>query len=101
MKQYPIWNQISSCAYKNSNKSYGVREHSEIKTFVGSSVRHSHHFCTIKQTRKTFGDWFSFCLWVDGNLIKQTWFNNKTKEYKEHLTEKELDYCIKFGFGLK
>jgi len=83
MKQYPIWNQINSCAYKSSNKSYGVREHSEIRMLVGSSSTYSNHFCTIKQTKKTFGDWSSFCVLIDGKIIKQSWFNNKTKEFRK------------------
>lgn len=28
MRQYKIWNKINSCLYKNSNKSYGVNDHS-------------------------------------------------------------------------
>ena len=83
MKQYPIWNRINSCAYKSSNKSYGVREHSEIDMLVGSSVRHSHELCTIKQTKKVFGDWSSFCVFIDDKKVKQGWFNNKTKEFRK------------------
>jgi hypothetical protein len=50
---------------------------------VGSGSKNSHHFCTIEQTKKQFGDWLSFRLKVDGKVIKQSYYNKKTKEYTE------------------
>ena len=82
-RQYSIWNEINSCAYTNGNKSYGVHEHSSINMKVGSGSKNSHHFCTIEQTKKQFGDWLSFRLKVDGKVIKQSYYNKKTKEYTE------------------
>ena len=29
MRQYPVWNQVYSCAYKQSNKGYGVNQYIE------------------------------------------------------------------------
>ena len=45
-RSYPIYNVIDSCAYASKpytkgNKSYGVRDHSEIHVKVGSSGTHS------------------------------------------------------------
>ena len=71
-RQYPIWNRISSCAYKNGNKSYGVREHSEVEVCIGTSSMNSNHFLDHKLTHKKHenGDrtyWFS----VDNVVIKK------------------------------
>tara|TARA_R110001632_G_scaffold138803_1_gene254522 strand:- start:193 stop:477 length:285 start_codon:yes stop_codon:yes gene_type:complete len=80
-RSYPIWNDISSCAYKSSNKSYGVREHSEINVKVGTSRSYSYDLCTIKETKKIFGNWISYCVFVDDKKVKQAFFNNKTKVF--------------------
>jgi len=62
-RSYPIWNEINSCLYK-SMQSYGVKDHSEIDMNVGQGARHSHLLCTIKQTRREYGDWVSFCVFT-------------------------------------
>jgi|TARA_R100000482_G_scaffold121034_1_gene66823 hypothetical protein len=85
-RSYPIWNEINSCAYseagkRTGNKSYGVKEHSEINVKVGSSASHSFDFCQIKQTKKRFGQWSSFQISIDGKIIKRAYFNNKTKKF--------------------
>ena len=85
-RSYPIYNVIDSCAYaskpdKKGNKSYGVRDHSEIHVKVGSSGTLSNDFCTIKQTKRDFGDWSVFRLKVDNKIIKTAYFNKVTKHY--------------------
>lgn len=82
-RQYSIWNEINSCAYANGNKSYGVNDHSSIKMRVGSGSRNSHVFCTIDQSKKQFGDWLSFRLKVDNVVVKESYYNVETKEYRE------------------
>tara|TARA_R100000734_G_scaffold10596_1_gene8008 strand:- start:213 stop:512 length:300 start_codon:yes stop_codon:yes gene_type:complete len=86
MRSYPIYNIINSCAYaskpyQKGNKSYGVREHSEINVKVGSGAAYSNDFCTIKQTVKSFGNWSVFRLKVDNKVIKTAYFNKVTKHY--------------------
>lgn len=82
-RAYPIWNKISSCAYKSSNKSYGVRAHNEIEMLVGSGKNHSELMATIKQTRKEYGDWSSFHLYVDDKLVRAMYYNKRTKEFRK------------------
>lgn len=82
-RSYPIWNTINSCAYRNSNKSYGVKEHSEITMHVGSSSTNSKIMATIKQTKKDFGIWRSFRLSVNGKVIEQLWYNTRSKKYQK------------------
>lgn len=57
MRQYPIWNNIQSCAYANKqgrsgNKSYGIKEHGETQILVGTSRSNSHEFVTHKTTHR-------------------------------------------------
>ena len=57
MRQYPIWNNIQSCAYANTtgrtgNKSYGIKEHGETQILVGTSRSNSHEFLTHKTTHR-------------------------------------------------
>lgn len=88
-RSYPIWNKITSCAYKSSNKSYGVREHNEIDMLVGYGSNHSKSMCIIKQTQKDLGVWRSYRLYVDGKLIKQMYFNKETCKFRKRIP-KEL-----------
>jgi hypothetical protein len=57
MQSYPIWNQINSCIYADKagskgNKSYGVKQHSEVSIYVGTSARNSHKFLTHSVTHR-------------------------------------------------
>ena len=57
MRQYPIWNNIQSCAYsatsgRTGNKSYGVKEHNECNVLIGTSRSNSHEFLTHKVTHR-------------------------------------------------
>ena len=84
-KSYNIWNEINSCAY-SSAKSYGVKNHSEIYSYYGSSKTHSEKLGTIKFSRKLlFNNWYSYCILLDGKIIRQRYFNNKTKEHRKRL----------------
>jgi hypothetical protein len=74
--QYPIWNKINSCIYaeksgRTGNKSYGVRQHSEVEICVGTSAKNSHIFLKHSVTHRTHenGD-REFRFYVDGELLK-------------------------------
>lgn len=85
MRQYPIWNQINSCIYKSPNKSYGVKNHSEITTFIGSSSTHSYKFCNTKFTRRELHNGLIlFRVYVDDIIIKEAIFCDKSKQLLEN-----------------
>ena len=90
MRQYPIWNNINSCAYKSrrdingnstGNKSYGVKEHGECEIVIGTSSRNSHHFLNHKTTHRLLdnGD-RSYRFYVDGIVIKEAILKKGEKE---------------------
>ena len=84
-RSYNIWNEIDSCIYQSA-KSYGVKDHSEINSYYGSSKTHSSKLGTIKFSRKhLFENWSSYCILLDGKIIRQRYFNNKTKEHRKRL----------------
>ena len=40
----------------------------------------------IKYTRRNlFGNWYSYCILLDGKIIRQRYFNNKTKEHRKRI----------------
>ena len=89
MRSYPIWNVINSCIYSNynkgsGNKSYGVKKHSTIDMYVGTSKQNSYHLAEITQKVSTnqHGNKV-FTLYVDGKCIVEGILNNNTKEYKK------------------
>ncbi len=74
-RQYPIWNQINSCAY-SSDKSYGARIDSAVTVRIGSSGSNSHKFVNHVTTKdrttdEKHGDVIRFRFWVCGALIKE------------------------------
>tara|TARA_R110002020_G_scaffold453806_2_gene668902 strand:+ start:21762 stop:22052 length:291 start_codon:yes stop_codon:yes gene_type:complete len=84
-RSYNIWNEINSCAYASA-KSYGIKDHSEIISHYGSSATHSKKLGKITYTRRNlFGDWYSYCILLDGKIIRQRYFNNKTKEHRKRI----------------
>jgi len=84
-RSYNIWNEINSCAY-SSAKSYGIKDHSEIISFYGSSSTHSKKLGVIRYTRRNlFGNWYSYCILLDDKIIRQRYFNNKTKEHRKRI----------------
>ena len=80
MKQYPIWNIVTSCIYKG-NKSYGIREHGEVEVRVGTSSKNSHIFLRHKTTHKILenGD-REYRFYVDDELIKRALLPKGKKE---------------------
>lgn len=88
MHSYPIWNQVQACIYK-SDKSYGVKERGEVSIKVGTSRTYSFDFVDHKTTVKDIDKHTKeYRFYVDGHLIKQAFFNTKTKEF----TLKKIDF---------
>ena len=87
-KSYPIWNQVQACIYK-SDKSYGVRNEGVVNVKVGTSSTYSYdfvkHVTTVKDIDKHTKE---YRFYVDNHLIKQAFFNTKTKEF----TLKDIDF---------
>ncbi len=78
MKSYPIWTEVTACNYKNS-KSFGSKETSQQKIYVGTSKKNSHELATIVTTRRIENDVVVFRFSVDGNVLKEIRMCNKTK----------------------
>ena len=92
MRSYPIWNRINSCAYKNSNKSYGVKEHSETSVVVGTSASNSHPFLTHKVTHRLHADGSrTYRFYVDNKLIKEAVLTKDGKYSRQH-----ADFILKY-----
>ncbi len=82
MRSHRVWNNIYAENYANPNsKSFGGEFTQDIS--VGSSATHSNHFANITvRERAMYGtDWSVFELRLDGELLKRSAFNNKTKDY--------------------
>ena len=54
-RQYPIWNDVTNCAYKSS-KSYGNKEDGRVTIKVGTSSYNSHTLCVHRITHKKNDD---------------------------------------------
>ena len=54
-RQYPIWNDVTNCAYKSS-KSYGNKEDGRVTIKVGTSSSNSHTLCDHRVTHKINDD---------------------------------------------
>ena len=84
-KQYPIYNIINSCAYKQENKSYGIREHGELHCRIGTSKQRSYKFFNTKTThREIKPNLHEYRFYLDGQLIK-------TARYDYILDEVEIE----------
>jgi len=77
-RQYPIFNRITSCAYKQDNKSYGINKHGELDCYVGTSKQRSYKFFSTKTThRETVNGLHEYRFFVDGQLIKRAVYDYK------------------------
>jgi len=87
-KQYPIYNVINSCAYKQSNKSYGIREHGSLNCWIGTSSQRSYKFFKTETThREIKPNLHEYRFYLDGHLIK-------TARYDYILDEVEIETNI-------
>ena len=74
-----IWNDVTSCGYKNS-PSWGGMNHVTQTTFVGSSPQNSHELAELEISRKFYDRFVAFNYVVDGKLLSQAIFlRNKDK----------------------
>ena len=80
-RQYPVYNIINSCAYKQSNKSYGIRKHGELTWYVGTSSARSFKFFKTETTHKeTVNGLHVYKFFVDGQLIKKAVYDYELDE---------------------
>ena len=84
-RQYPIWNEIDSCAYarnnKKGNKSYGINEHGELDCYIGTSVQNSYKFFDTKTThRQIKPNLHEYRFFLDGYLIKRAVYDKVLDE---------------------
>ena len=77
-RQYPVYNIINSCAYKQSNKSYGIRKHGDLTCYVGtSSARSFKFFKTTTEHEELSPGLHVYKFFVDGQLIKKAIYDYK------------------------
>ena len=80
MRQYPIYNIVTACIYKNGtptswhtgSKSYGVKETGDVEVRVGTSSKNSHTFLKHSTTYRLLdnGD-REFRFYIDGEIVKR------------------------------
>lgn len=71
-RQYPIYNKIESCAYKQGNKSYGIDKHGELSCYIGTSKQRSYKFFETKTTHREYiNGLHEYRFFLDGKLIKR------------------------------
>ncbi len=78
-RSYPIWIDVDSCIYK-SNKSYGARDTNIQKIYVGSSGSNSHKLVELKTTKRVENGVIIFRFSVDGKILKERKFCEKTQK---------------------
>lgn len=83
MKNYPIWNEINSCAYK-SGRSYGVKQTGLVNVHIGTSARNSYTFLRHCVTHRELenGD-REYRFYVDDKCIKRVLLPKGSKKLKK------------------
>jgi hypothetical protein len=66
----PIWNEVTSCRYKNS-PSWGGFNDVKQTTYTGSSTSNSQELATIEISRKFYTNFVVFNYYIDKKLYKQ------------------------------
>ena len=71
MRQYPIWNMVQACIYKQP-KNWGAQKECAVEVRVGTSSSNSHTFVKHRTTHRLHdnGD-REFHFYVDGQLVKR------------------------------
>jgi len=79
---YPIWNDVEACIYKTS-KSFGARNTSTTKVYVGTSKSNSELLVEHVTTKRIVGDFTIFRFGVDTGsgleVLKTMYMHTKTK----------------------
>ena len=79
MRQFPIYNIVTACIYKNGtptsshkgSKSYGVKETGEVEVRVGTSSKNSHTFLKHTTTHREKEDGSrEYRFYIDGELVR-------------------------------
>lgn len=78
-RSYPIWTEITACNYKSS-KSFGSKETSHQKIYVGAGKNHSHLLAEITTTKRVIDGIVYFKFSYDGNIVKEIKMCEKTKQ---------------------
>lgn len=87
-RQYAIYIASNTDAPRKQEKNIGCSNWCELDINVGSSNRNSYHLATVYVERNHIGnDDYEFQLKVDGKVIKEIIFNNKTKEFRDVISE--------------
>ena len=104
MHNYPIWVDVNSCIYKETNghsgnKSFGVRDHSEQTIKIGSSRTYSWDFADIKLTRHRTKDGSkeidTFMLFLDNTPIKYAVYNKTDRNMELMVVRPEISELVK------
>ena len=91
-RQYPIWNEIQACIYKN-DKSFGAKNVSECEILVGSGKSNSHCLAHIKTTRHEYPKRIVFKFWLDNQVVREKAFANVNGRAGHR--EAEIEYPTK------
>ncbi len=80
MRQFPIWNDVTSCIYKGS-KSFGAKDTSETEILVGSARNNSYTLAKQVVTRRfkehpVHGSVCVFKVSIDGIVLKEIVFTD-------------------------
>lgn len=71
MSSWPIWNDVTDCAYK-SPKSYGVKETGGVIVKVGTSASNSHMFVNHTTTHRQLEDGSrEYRFYLDGECVRR------------------------------
>jgi len=81
MKQYPIWNNTTSNAYKNSDKSHGANDFTKTDVLIGTSSRNSYDFVSHETKVLTDDNGNkTFQFLIDGKIFKEATLIKGRKE---------------------
>ena len=71
MSSWPIWNDVTACAYK-APKSYGVKETGLVTVRVGTSASNSHKFVNHATTHRHLEDGSrEYRFYLDGECVRR------------------------------
>ena len=83
MRQYPIWNIVQACIYKQS-KNWGAQKNCAVEVRVGTGSGNSNTLVEHETTHRTHSDGTKeFRFFVDGVMLKRAIqrFDNKGKPH--------------------
>ena len=78
-RSYPIWTEVTACNYKSS-KSFGSKNTSEQKIYVGAGKNHSHLLAKIITTKRVIDGIVYFKFSYNDNILNEIKMCEKTKK---------------------